>query len=205
MLEAGEGGTHGAAGDILQWPCLQTPIHCSISAGCPRSYCWCWPVLGLWVRHWPAQSSTLLITFLQGICISTGKHVGAAGQESLKTWALDYWSRNSYFLPCNYICFATGLHNSRFKSFGTRQVFFFFKFSNHCSFYPFSLTFLGLRPLWPAPDRTAAAPSLRLVRVLGKTPGPGCSLLQTALQLLGSRDQQSTLCATPAIFWSYWD
>lgn len=85
---------------MISWALSTKPIHCSISAGCPRSRCWCWPVprsVGKALASPELFSSNWsLTTFWQGTCISIGKCLGAAGQESLKTIALVYWSRNSH-------------------------------------------------------------------------------------------------------------
>lgn len=142
----------------------------------------------LQVRHCPAQlfcSNCTLTTLLQGIY--TGKHSECAGWESLKSTALAYWSRNSYFLPHNYFCFASGLHNSHSKSFGVSQGSLIPKISNHCFFCcPFSLILLRVRALW-------AVSEWHLVCL---TRGPGLQ------QLLVSRDQ-SMLWAAAAISWSF--
>lgn len=118
------------------------------------------------------SSSWSFATFWQGVCLFAGKHIGAAGQESLKPIALDYWSRNSHFLLHNYICFAPGLHNSLFKSFGARQGSVLSKLSNHCSILsPFPYFPGGTRPLCSAPAGSTRAPC-------GSCRGPGAGRIQ---------------------------
>lgn len=124
-------------GDILSWLFgLETfsakPIPTAAQQAAPGGT----TRAALQVRHCPTQlfcSNCTLTTLLQGIY--TGKHSECAGWESLKSTALAYWSRNSYFLPHNYFCFASGLHNSHSKSFGVSQGSLIPKISNHWVFF----------------------------------------------------------------------
>lgn len=161
----------------------------SISAGCPRRHHSCSPA----GKALPSQqlfcSNCTLTTLLQGIY--TGKHSGCAGWQSLKSTALAYWSRNSYFLSHNYVCFASGLHNSYSKSFGISQGSLFPKLSNHWGFL------LTLFPDFAEGQSPVSCIWMALLQhLVCLMRGPGLQ------QLLVSRDQ-SMLWAAAAISWSF--